>query len=258
MIESLIITILALFISLLTFFSGFGLGTLLTPVLLIFFPTEFAITATGIVHLSNNIFKWFLIKKNIDWLTVKNFGLPAIFAAFLGAYLLFVFKGLNINYTYSLFGQIIEQDFLKLLISLLLLIFASIELLPQTKNLQFKKKWLPLGGFFSGFFGGLTGIQGALRSAFLIKTNLSKESFIATAVTISAFVDFSRIGVYFSNIDLIKISDQNYLILFCCLGAITGSLIGIVLLKKITIDFVQKLVNICLVILAISLALGII
>ncbi len=83
MIEILVISILAFFISILTFFSGFGLGTLLTPVFLIFFPAEFAITATGIVHLLNNIFKWFLIRKNIDWLTVKNFGLPAIIAAFL-------------------------------------------------------------------------------------------------------------------------------------------------------------------------------
>ena len=258
MIEILVISILAFFISILTFFSGFGLGTLLTPVFLIFFPTEFAITATGIVHLINNIFKWFLIRKNIDWLTVKNFGLPAIIAAFLGAYLLFVFKDLNLNYNYKLMGKVIEQDFLKLLISLLLLIFAIIELIPQTKNLKFKKKWLPLGGLLSGFFGGLTGIQGALRSAFLIKVNLSKESFIATAVTISVLVDFTRIGVYFSNIDIIKISDQNYLIIFSCLAAILGSLIGINLLKKITVDFIHKLVNICLVILAVSLALGII
>ena len=155
-------------------------------------------------------------------------------------------------------GKVIEQDFLKLLISLLLLIFAIIELIPQTKNLKFKKKWLPLGGLLSGFFGGLTGIQGALRSAFLIKINLSKESFIATAVTISVLVDFTRIGVYFSNIDMFKFSDQNYLIIFPCLAAISGSLIGINLLKKITIDLIHKLVNICLVILAVSLALGII
>ena len=60
MLEILIISILAFFISILTFFSGFGLGTLLTPVFLIFFPPEFAITATGIVHLLNNIFKWVL------------------------------------------------------------------------------------------------------------------------------------------------------------------------------------------------------
>ena len=126
MLEILIISILAFFISILTFFSGFGLGTLLTPVFLIFFPAEFAITATGIVHLINNIFKWFLIRKNIDWLTVKNFGLPAIIAAFLGAYLLFVFKDLNLNYNYKLMGEIIKQDFLKLIISNLIKSFKTL------------------------------------------------------------------------------------------------------------------------------------
>ncbi|MBN08930.1 MAG: hypothetical protein CMC79_00945 [Flavobacteriaceae bacterium] len=258
MLEIIIISVLACIISILTFFSGFGLGTLLTPVLLIFFPAEYAIAITGIVHLVNNIFKWTLVRKSIKWPTVYRFGIPAILAAFIGAYLLFYFKDLNINYQYSLFNLSIEQNFLKLLISLLLLAFAIIELIPQTKNLKFDIKWLPLGGFLSGFFGGLTGVQGALRSAFLIKTNLSKEGFIATAVMISVLVDFTRIGVYFTNINFNTINDNNYLIIFTCLSAILGSLIGNILLKKTTIYFVQKFVNFCLICLAICLALGLI
>ena len=34
--------------------------------------------------------------------------------------------------------------------------------------------------FGSGFFGGLSGMQGALRSAFLARAGLSKEAFVAS------------------------------------------------------------------------------
>jgi acyl-CoA reductase-like NAD-dependent aldehyde dehydrogenase len=43
--------------------------------------------------------------------------------------------------------------------------------------------YLPVGGLLSGFFGGLSGHQGALRSVFLLRAGLTKESFIATGVT---------------------------------------------------------------------------
>ena len=53
----LIICTVALAVSGLTLFSGFGLGTLLMPAFAIFFPVEVAVAATAIVHLANNIFK---------------------------------------------------------------------------------------------------------------------------------------------------------------------------------------------------------
>ncbi len=38
----------------------------------------------------------------------------------------------------------------------------------------------------TGFFGGLSGMQGAMRSAFLAKSGLGKEAFIATGAVIAA------------------------------------------------------------------------
>jgi uncharacterized membrane protein YfcA len=82
--ELIYIPLVALLGSLLTFFSGFGLGTLLTPVFLLFFPVELAIALTAIVHFLNNIFKLVLVGKHIDWPIALRFGLPAIFFSFLG------------------------------------------------------------------------------------------------------------------------------------------------------------------------------
>lgn len=52
--------------SILTFYSGFGLGTILLVVFALWFPIEQAIVMTAIVHFINNLFKLFLTHKNID------------------------------------------------------------------------------------------------------------------------------------------------------------------------------------------------
>ena len=98
-------------------------------------------------------------------------------------------------------------------------------MIPFFKKLKFNKSILPIGGILSGFFGGLTGNQGALRSAFLIKMDLDKTVFIATTVVISFFVDLTRIGVYISNIKDFEISNYVVLGLAATLSAIIGSYI---------------------------------
>ena len=86
--EIIIISVAAFLIAILTFFSGFGLGTILTPVFMIFFPVDLAIALTGVVHFFNNIFKLFLVGKKADKRVVLRFGIPAVIAAFAGAWLL--------------------------------------------------------------------------------------------------------------------------------------------------------------------------
>ena len=70
-------------------------------------------------------------------------------------------------------------------------LFALLELVPSLEaRIKFDKKYLPLGGALSGFFGGISGHQGALRSAVLLKCGLEKEAFIATGVVCAVVVDF--------------------------------------------------------------------
>ena len=115
-----------------------------------------------------------------------------------------------------------------------------------------------IGGVLSGFFGGLSGHQGALRSAFLIKCGLTKESFIATGVIISSLIDISRVSVYFTKYASIGIEENIRLILAAVLAAFTGALIGKKLLKKITTSFIQITVAVMIMIMSIALGLGII
>ena len=98
--EIIIISLAAFIVAILTFFSGFGLGTILTPVFMIFFPVEIAIGLTGIVHFFNNIFRLFLIGKHADKEVLLRFGIPSVIAAFAGAWLLLRITGLQSLYSY--------------------------------------------------------------------------------------------------------------------------------------------------------------
>ena len=254
--DVLIISLVTFFAAILTFFSGFGLGTILTPFMMIYFPVEIAIAFTGVIHFSNNIFKLFLIGKKASKIILIKFGIPAVLAAFIGSYLLFELDSDNILFSYILYGKKIEISITTFIISLLLIGFAVFDLIPYFSKLKFEKKLLPLGGFLSGFFGGLSGNQGALRSAFLIKAGLKKEVFIGTTVVISSFVDLTRLSVYSSNLINIDLSTYSSLAIFSISSGIIGSLLGHKLLKKITYKFIRLLVAYLIIFLALGLLLG--
>lgn len=256
--EYIIIPIVALIASALTFFSGFGLGTLLLPAFALFFPVDVAIALTAIVHFLNNAFKFVLVKKHIDWKIAVQFGIPALIFALLGAFLLDKITNANVLSEYTIREYVFQITLMKVIVAVLLIFFALFELLPKLKNLQFPEKYLPIGGILSGFFGGLSGHQGALRSAFLTKVGLSKEAFIATGVLIACMIDISRMSVYFSNISKVKDSLNLNLLIIATLAAFIGVYFGNKLVKKITINTIQKIVALMIIIFAIVLGFGIV
>lgn len=127
--------------------------------MVIFFPVDLAIALTGIVHFFNNIFKLFLVGRNADRGVLLRFGIPAVIAALAGAWLLLHIPDVKPLFVYDMFGRTFQVYPVKFIISILLIIFASIDLIPYFNNLQFGKDKLPIGGALSGFFGGLSGIR---------------------------------------------------------------------------------------------------
>ena len=256
--EFVVISIAAVLASLLTFFSGFGLGTILMPVFAIFFPVEVAITLTGVVHLLNNLFKMTIVGKQATWRVVFKFGVPAIVGAFIGAWLLMYFSGTTEWVVYTIGERQCTITPVKVVVASLMFGFAVLELLPFYKKLEFSENKLFVGGAISGFFGGLSGHQGALRSAFLIKCGLSKESFIATGVIIASVVDISRISVYLTKYSKIGLEENLPILLTAVAAAFIGAFVGKRLLKKITIGAVHITVSVMIMVLAILLGAGII
>lgn len=207
MLSFIVIAVVALLASFATFFSGFGLGTVLLPAFSLFFPVETAVLATAIVHFANNIFKFTLVFKNLDRQLLLRFALTAGIGSLVGAFCLdFLGKG-GEAYQFHFWGHTTNVSWSALIIGCLMLIFALLDLLPLLEKVAVAEKYLPIGGFVSGFFGGLSGHQGALRAAFLSRVNIDKAVFVSTSVAIAMVIDTVRISTYsftksFSNLPI--------------------------------------------------------
>jgi uncharacterized protein len=256
-----VICLTALLVSGLTLFSGFGLGTLLMPAFALFFPVEIAVGATALVHLANNIFKVALVGRQADGRTVRRFALPAAVAAVAGALLLTYFADLAPLAGYTLAGRRFAVTPVKLVMAFLIMGFGVAELSPRVDRLAFDARFIPLGGLLSGFFGGLSGHQGALRSAFLLRAGLSKEAFVGTGMVSAVIVDLSRLLVYgvtaFSgHLGALQHEGMWGLVLAGTLSAFAGAFIGKRLLKKVTLRGIQVAVGAMLILLGGALGLG--
>ncbi len=252
----------ALVAAALTLCSGFGLGTLLMPAFAVFFPLPVAVAATAVVHLANNLFKLALVGRDTDWRVAWRFGLPAALAALAGAALLQTASVLPVLAEYRLGERICQITILKLAMAAVIIGFAAYELHPRWSKAAFDAKWLPWGGALSGFFGGLSGHQGALRSAFLLRAGLTKEAFIATGVVGAVIVDTVRLGVYgagFYGGMFVLLDERAWLLVGCaCLAAFLGSFLGAKLVAKVTLRKVQVTVAVLLTALALAMAAGLV
>jgi len=256
--ETALIAVLAFFASMLTFFSGFGLGTLMLPVFCIIYPVEIAVLLNAIIHLLNNCFKFLLIYRSIQWNYSLKFSLFAIPSAVLGSYVFneWLEEEVLFNYYISTFN--FEITLLKIIIGSVMLIFVFIEINKNINAQQIHPKYLPIGAAISGFFGGLSGHQGALRSMFLIKSIPSKENFIATGIAIACLVDLTRIPMYSWYLRSTQLHANILQLSIVTIAAFLGAFLGNKFLKKIEISLVHKVVTSFLVFIAILLISGII
>ena len=249
-------------VSLLTLFSGFGLGTLLMPAFALFFPAEVAVAATAVVHAAHNAFKAALLAGGARRDVVLRFGGPAIAAAFLGAVALAFLSSRPPLAAWTVLGRNAEITPVKLAMGVLILGFAVFELVPALRRLRAPVRWLPLGGALSGFFGGLSGHQGALRAVFLTPLELSPTQFVSTQAVIALGVDAARILIYGAAFALVGGTTVARAVPWELVGAATlcafaGALLGKRLLPKVTLSALRTLVGVLLLVVGAALALGI-
>lgn len=179
-IDFLITVVVTFLISAVTLLTGFGVGTVLTPTFTLFYDVKTAVFLVSIVHLANNALKLGLFAKHIHKEVLWRFGAVSVAGAVAG----------------SLLQGILSGPVVRIALSLFLIVSGAGEFLPKNLTLRFPRGIDILGGFLSGFMGGMIGNQGAIRSAYLLNYNLSKEAFIATATVIAIVIDLSRIPVY--------------------------------------------------------------
>jgi uncharacterized protein len=258
--DFLLIGFVAFGASALTFFSGFGLGTLLLPAFTLFLPAAPAVAATAIVHLLNGLFKGTLVFKTAHWPTVLKFGLPAIPGAMIGAFILGLL-GEHPAFRWTALGYEFRPSAAGVIIGVALIVFAALELTPWFQKLKAPPGIIPIGGALTGFCGGLTGQQGALRSVFLLRTNLDAPQFIATGTLVSILIDLARVPTYFASFATSSLdlgAREIGLIAVGTVAAFAGAWLGSRYLKKARIEIVRVIVAGLLFGIGTALVLGLI
>lgn len=258
--DFVIIGLVAFVASGLTLYSGFGLGTVLLPAFALFFPAPAAVAATGVVHLLNNFFKGGLVGREAHWPTVWRFGLPTIPGAIAGALLLSVLSDAP-AFQWQAFGRAFTPSAAGIVIGAAMIIFAMLELMPWFQKLAAPPRLMPIGGLLTGFVGGLTGQQGALRSMFLLKSGLDAAKYIATGTLIAILIDLSRLPTYaaaFTDNTLAFSGRPGALIAVGTICAFAGAWLGARYMKKATIGVVRFLVVTFMLLIGAALVTGVV
>jgi len=239
---NILIPILAAFLSAaLTLMTGFGLGTILTPVFLIFYDVKIAILIVAVVHLLNNLLKISLFSRHISIDILKRFGSLTLIGAFIGAF----FQGK------------MDSSVVKILLGIALIFLGLKDVSGFGEKLRLPQKIDFIGGFLSGLLGGFVGNQGAVRSAYLLNYNIPKETFVATAAVIASIVDVTRIPVYiFSNRD--ALTDNGLLLIIMTASAFAGTFAGNKFLKKTSLKTFKTYVAVMIIIIGALLTFRII
>lgn len=211
--------------------AGFGLATMMTPVFLVWFDPHQAIAGVAIVHGVHNLIKSRMLREHIDRDALKRFGWALLIGALIGAVL----------------QSFIPSDPLLLVVGLALIVLPLLKVSESWSSIRLPEAEDRLGGFGSGFLGGLTGHQGALRAMFLKERLPDKSAYAATAAVLALVVDLTRIPIYLVN-DASVLSTNTWLMVGFVLSALVGAQLGKRWLERWKSDDIQRGIVIGLVI----------
>src|SRR5262245_15466433 len=160
--------------------TGFGIGSLLTPVLALQVDTRLAVAAVSIPHLIGTSLRFALLHGGVDRRVLWSFGITSAVGGLAGA----------------LLNSAASSRWLTIVFGVLLLFAAVSEISGLARRMRFRGWVAWVAGALSGMLGGLVGNQGGIRSAALIGFDLRKEMFVGTATAIALFVDGARVPIY--------------------------------------------------------------
>ena len=234
--ESLMLAVAAVIAGGIASIAGFGIGSILTPTLSLWYDAKLAVAAISIPHLIGTALRFWLLKGHVDARVMWSFGLASAAGGIAGALLNIVF----------------ESPWLLALLGILLLFVAAGELIGFSRRMVFRGPAAWLAGAVSGMLGGLVGNQGGLRSAALLGFRLDRDTFVATATAIGLFVDGARMPIYFYTHGS-QLPGMMTGIAIATAGVIAGTLFGGRVLQRIPEAAFRRVVAVLLAMLGVAL-----
>lgn len=196
--------------------AGFGIGSLVTPVLSLSISTKLAVAVVSIPHFVATSIRFWMLREHIDRQVFVKFGLMSAAGGLLGALLHTKFAATSLT----------------LIFGVILLFAGFMGATRLSEKLKFHGAIAWVAGIVSGTLGGLVGNQGGIRSAALLGFNVSKECFVATATAIGLIVDAARMPVYFWA-EWSGIRENLQWVLLSTVGVVVGTYFGTKMMKRL-------------------------
>jgi uncharacterized membrane protein YfcA len=215
--------------------SGFGIGSVLTPVLSTQFDVRLAIAMVSLPHLAGTFVRFLIVRTRIDRNVLLGFGAASAIGGLVGAAL-----------------QAVVQSAALAVIFGLLLVFAGIgSLTGFAQRMRFSGRRSALvGGALSGLLGGLVGNQGGIRAAGLLGFDVTRDAFVATATAVALIVDGARIPVYLATQGT-DLAPHWPLVALLAAGAVVGTLLGGWTLRRMSDGVFRRVVGVLLLVLGV-------
>jgi uncharacterized membrane protein YfcA len=205
--------------------SGFGIGSLLTPLLNLRVGTKLAVAAISVPHVAATAFRFWLMREHVDRRLLWSFGVMSAAGGLAGALL----------HTYA------ESPILTFVFGVLLCFTGISGLTGLAERMRFKG-WVGwVAGAVSGVLGGLVGNQGGIRSAAMLGFDVPRHAFVATATAVGLIVDSARMPVYLFT-EGEEIAKLWPALLTATIAACVGTVVGERVLRRIPEPIYRRLV----------------
>jgi uncharacterized membrane protein YfcA len=219
--------------------AGFGIGSLLTPVLASAIGIRAAVAVVSLPHALATATRLWTLRGAIDLRVLRSFGLASAAGGLVGAAL----------------HDVLASPALSIILGALLVLAGLLELTGLNRRLILEGSAATLAGLAAGVFGGLVGNQGGIRSAALLRAGLAPRTLVATATATAMLVDLARVPVYLATNSQDLAANARWIVILA-VGAMLGTLFGAPILRRLPERAFRRVLAVCLVALGAMLLAG--
>lgn len=205
--------------------TGFGIGSLLTPLFNVRYDMPLAVALVSIPHFVATALRLWIMRHDVNRRVLVSFGLMSAAGGLTGA----------------LLQRVVSGRSLTILLAVLLTFAGIAGLTGLSARLRLGRTSGWIAGILSGALGGLVGNQGGIRSAALLGYDLPPAAFVATATAAGVIVDAARMPVYIVT-ERSRLFDETQVIAIAVAGVVAGTLIGQRLLRGLPESQFRKVV----------------
>lgn len=207
--------------------TGFGIGSLVTPVLMLRYPAGVAIAMVAIPHALGTALRFWRLRPHLDPGVFRSFGLASAVGGLTGALLHGRLDSIVLT---VVFGGLLVMSGVAGLLDLPARWRGSRGAIGSDGRRGHLAALL--GGALSGGFGGLAGNQGGIRSAALLAFPLTPLAFVATATATGLVVDAVRLPLYLANNGPALLGAWREIV-WASIGVLAGTVLGARLLTRL-------------------------